>query len=315
MNDVDAQEVSASQGAQANPLLPLWARQIETARSQSETAIVALTARFSAIVERIDAALGSGRSGAGQPDRVAEIRRNESDLEQVIGALKAIQQSRNQLAAEIRGIGAYTEELHKLASEVDSIGFRTNMLALNAAIEAAHAGESGKGFAVVAAEVRSLSNAARETGKRITRKVSVINDALVRIGTTNEQVASRDEAAVNAADEQIRGVLARFAASTEELSEAAERARTESRAIKDEVCESLVQLQFQDRTSQILAQVISSMEKLHADQLSADGSQSATELAERHVEAMLNTYTTAEQRQNHDGVQSADIAPQEVTFF
>ncbi|HVO48866.1 MAG TPA: methyl-accepting chemotaxis protein [Steroidobacteraceae bacterium] len=315
MNDVDVQEVSASQRAQANPLLPLWARQIETARSQSETAIVALTARFSAIVERIDAALGSGQGGAGQPDRVAGIRRSESDLEQVIGALKAIQQSRNQLAAEIRSIGAYTEELHKLASEVDSIGFRTNMLALNAAIEAAHAGESGKGFAVVAAEVRSLSNAARETGKHITRKVSVINDALVRIGTTNEQVASRDEAAVNAADEQIRGVLARFAASTRELSEAADRARTESRAIKDEVCESLVQLQFQDRTSQILAQVIGSMQKLHADQLSADGSQSAAELAERHVEAMLNTYTTTEQRQNHDGVQSADIAPQEVTFF
>ena len=68
------------------------------------------------------------------------------------------------------------------------------MLSLNAAIEAAHAGESGKGFAVVADEVRALSNAARDTGKQITKKVGLINDALAR--SLRDEGARREQEAL-----------------------------------------------------------------------------------------------------------------------
>jgi methyl-accepting chemotaxis protein len=257
----EARDAAGPEGGDPQ-LLPIWAKQIETARRQTEEAIVALSARFAAIVERIDSALGATTKSPGKQDGVTATRRNESDLEEVISALKAIQQSRDQLAQEIRGITAYTAELTEMAAEVDQIGFRTNMLALNAAIEAAHAGESGKGFAVVANEVRSLSTAARATGKRMIQKVGVINDALLQIGATNEQVASRDELAVKSSDERIRAVLARFAQNSAELSDLATQSRAESAAIKDEVYGSLVQLQFQDRVSQILSHVVASMERL-----------------------------------------------------
>jgi methyl-accepting chemotaxis protein len=242
-------------------LLTIWARQVEAARTQTEEAVAALTSQFSAIVQRIDTALGSSDVTAGSQDRVADVRRNEDDLKQVIEALRAIQQSRNQLAVEIRGLTAYTDELRKMATEVDSIGFRTNMLALNAAIEAAHAGESGKGFAVVANEVRSLSTAARDTGKMIIKKVGAINDVLARIGTTNEQITSRDDRAVEDSDERIRAVLTRFSHNAMESDRAAELSRTQSAAIRQEVCESLVELQFQDRVSQMLSHVVASMEQ------------------------------------------------------
>jgi len=296
-------------------LLTIWARQVETARSQTEAAIVALTTQFSAIVQRIDAALGSGDATAGSHDRVADIRRNEDDLKQVVEALRAIQQSRNQLAVEIRGLTAYTDELRKMAAEVDSIGFRTNMLALNAAIEAAHAGESGKGFAVVANEVRSLSTAARDTGKMIIKKVGAINDVLARIGTTNEQVAGRDEQAVKDSDERIRAVLTRFAHNTTELDRVAAQSRTESAAIKQEVCGSLVELQFQDRVSQILSHVVSSMEQTSMDADGAGSSFISSAGAQERVQEMMSSYTTTEQRRNHEGLEASAIAPQEVTFF
>ena len=75
-----AELLPAAPKDESNPLLPIWAKQIETAREQTEAAIVALTARFSAIVHRIDAALGTNDAVAENRGRTAEIRRNVQDL-------------------------------------------------------------------------------------------------------------------------------------------------------------------------------------------------------------------------------------------
>jgi methyl-accepting chemotaxis protein len=306
-------EVRETESDGAVTLLPIWSRQIETSRKQTEEAIVALSERFSAIVQRIDVAL-SASSGSQQPEAAAEAQRSRADLTLVVDALKAIQLSRNQLVEQIRLLTTYTAELHKMATQVDEIGFRTNMLSLNAAIEAAHAGESGKGFAVVATEVRALSNAARDTGKQITKKVGVINDALAAIGRTNEEVAARDDAAVQASDQRISAVLARFERSTAALTESAQRSLTESSAIKAEICESLVQLQFQDRVSQILAQVVASMTDFGNRAANSTSAETAR-LAREHADQMVNSYTTEEQRLNHEGVSTAAVEQSAITFF
>ncbi len=296
-------------------LLPIWSRQIETSRRQTEDAIVALTDRFSTIVQRIDAALSANGTGSQYTDRQSDTDRSRSDLALVVDALKAIQLSRNELVGKIRVLTTYTAELQKMATEVDEIGFRTNMLSLNAAIEAAHAGESGKGFAVVATEVRSLSNAARDTGKQITKKVGLINEALAQIGKSNEEVAVRDDQAVQASDERIHAVLARFERNTAALTASAEKSRTESAVIKEEICESLVQLQFQDRVSQILAQVSASMDDLSAQAGNSGSTEEAAQLAKEHAERMVSTYTTEEQRLNHQGIETTAVEQSAVTFF
>src|SRR5690348_4211174 len=148
---------SAASAAPLYGAVPIWVRNIETARRQTEDAIVSLSERFAGIVQRLGTALSSGsQAGATHADTV----QSEQDLKRVADALRAIAGSRDELVREIRGLAAYTEELSKMASEVESIAFQTNMLALNAAIEAAHAGERGAGFAIVANEVRALSSAA-----------------------------------------------------------------------------------------------------------------------------------------------------------
>jgi len=295
-------------------LLPIWSRQIETSRSQTEQAITALSEKFSAIVARIDGALDAA-GGSSIADIASETARSKVDLGAVVDALRAIQQSRNQLVEQIRGLGAYTEELHKMAAEVDQIGFRTNMLALNAAIEAAHAGASGKGFAVVANEVRNLSNSARDVGKQISKKVGLINDLLQRIGDTNEEVAARDDVAVRTSDERIQSVLSRFEASSSALSSSAEHSRLASAAIKDEVCEALVELQFQDRVSQILANVIGSMEEVGREQGQVETIEAAQQLAREQADRMRSAYATKEQKLNHQGVQTSTVEQSAVTFF
>jgi methyl-accepting chemotaxis protein len=294
--------------------LPIWTKQVESARRQTEEAVVALSSRFEGIVNRLDRALGAAGSDTGARGIAEDAAEGERHLAEVIQALKLIQESRDALAKDIRALVTHTEELRKMSSDVESIAFQTNMLALNAAIEAAHAGAAGKGFAVVAHEVRALSEAARSTGKRITGTVGLISTSLLEIGAKNEKVASRDQQAVADSQEHIRTVLERFNQRTTRLAAAAQQSSAAGEAIKGEVCESLVQLQFQDRVGQILQHVVSSMRQAEDLPVMSAGS-SAQEQVTQHMENMARTYTTDEQRRLHRGLEAQAAAPQDVTFF
>jgi len=310
--DAGEPDDEAARASAALQSLSIWARQVETARRQTEEAIVKLSARFAGTVSRIDSMFSGGRA-YGTGESAAATRDNENDLKLVVDALKAMQESRDQLAREIRGLVGYTEELRKMAGDVESIAFQTNMLALNAAIEAAHAGSLGQGFAVVANEVRHLSTAARDTGKRITQKVTAVSDALTQIGATSETVASRDHKAIESSEARIDAVLGRFAENAIRLEQVAAQSRELGEEIKDEIGESLVQLQFQDRVGQILAQVVSTMNELSA---SASGAGSGSdERTSQHMQRMMRGYTTEEQRRNHEGLDAKAVAPQDVTYF
>jgi methyl-accepting chemotaxis protein len=295
--------------------LPIWAKQIESARRQTEDAVVALSKRFEGVVNRLDRALGASGSDSGTRGIAADAAEGERHLSEVIQALKLIQESRNALAQDIRALVSHAEQLRKMSSDVESIAFQTNMLALNAAIEAAHAGSVGKGFAVVAQEVRALSEAARSTGKRISGTVGIISAALTEIGTKNEKVSSRDQQAVAESENHIRTVLERFNERTTRLAEVANQSQRASEAIKNEICESLVQLQFQDRTGQILQHVVDSMRQAEDIPELVHQSANVQEHVQQHLDNMARTYTTDEQRRLHSGLESQAIAPQGVTFF
>jgi len=105
-------------------------------------------------------------------------------------------------------------------------------------------------------------------------------------------------------EDRIQSVLGRFAANAARLEHVAEESRTQSAQIKGEIGEALVQLQFQDRVGQILAQVVSTMN----DVGTAKG-------AREHMQKMMRSYTTEEQRRNHQGLATETVAPQDVTFF
>ena len=314
-------EVSAAD-AVCLQALPIWSKQVETARIQSEEAIVALSARFAGIVGRLDLALDASQHNSGGADLTHALEEGKRELARVMDALTEIHQSRSTLAERIRSLAVHSSELAKMATEVEQIAFQTNMLALNAAIEAAHVGEAGRGFAVVAHEVRNLATASRDTGKGITQKIALVNQSLAEIIDTNETVSEREGAALHDSGNRIQGVLGKFGDMSAGLARSTEDLRRESSAIKNEIEESMVQLQFQDRVGQIMAQVVGSMRDLdgraHAV---ACGEQSDID-AEGYMAQMVSTYTTDEQRRNHQA--NAPSAPpatlkvqggQDIEFF
>jgi methyl-accepting chemotaxis protein len=298
--------------------LPIFAKQIENARQQSEDAILALSTRFRGIVSSLDSAMAASEKGSGDGGRDLRSAMDDGkrELLKVIDALTAVRDSRAALIGEIRALNVYTVELAEMAKDVQMIAFKTNMLALNAAIEAAHAsGDTGRGFAVVASEVRQLSIASRDTGKTIGAKIGLISDALKSIVGANEQAVEREAAAVQDSEARISKVLGHFGGMTERLLQSAEEFRSDGEVIKDEVMESMVQLQFQDRVGQILSHVVRSMGELRQGAIATGAGGAAERATEDYLAGMAESYTTEEQQRIHDGAAVAAAVPQAAEFF
>lgn len=166
-------------------VLPIWNRQIETARSQTETSLIDLTACFGDIHQRLDAALGLYRSSTGrlsdsggEDDVMAMLEQGQNDLSAMLSSLRAGIRAKQEMLERIREVAGFSDELKAMAGSVSALANQTNLVALNAAIEAAWVGEAGRGFAVIADEVRKLSILSGDTGRQITARVDGVTHAI-----------------------------------------------------------------------------------------------------------------------------------------
>ena len=313
--------------AQLNEVLlgamPIWAKQVESSRQQTETAIVELTSRFTGISERLQETVQASQLAAGELDgqnadgALKVLAQSDSELSQVIDSLKATQASRDETLTQVRSLTAYTGELRTMAADVAAIAAQTNLLALNAAIEAARAGEAGRGFAVVADAVRSLSSKSSETGQQMSAKVDIINNAITQLVQAASSGADQDSHSVAESEQSIQHVLQRFQSITGRLAESADLLKQESYGIRDEMTEVLVSLQFQDRVSQILTHVRDNIDSLHThlQQSSQSPDEAVAINAREWLARMESTYATDEQRRTHRGESAAQQNSQEITFF
>jgi methyl-accepting chemotaxis protein len=315
-NDDPREHAPAAPSGASSGALEIWARQVDNAREQTETAITGLTVNFGELVQKMDASIAQARqaSEAHAAQAALDGEDAERQLSLVMQALREMQRSREALTAEIGAIVAYTGELKRMAEEVKVIAFQTQLLSLNAAIEAAHAGEQGKGFAVVAHEVQVLAKASREAGQDIHKRIGSITTALARIGQHNQSVSGHDAEAMRTSEASIGQVLARQRERAEQTSAAAARSRDEHSSIRQDLEDALVKLQFQDRVSQILAHVAQAMREADAPPQLAELRGAAGD-GHDALERMASGYTTEEQRRIHAGLDAGTVAPRDVTFF
>lgn len=306
-------------------VLPLWQRQTDLARHQLESSITELVTRFSDIHQRLQAAVASSASTAnsmsGEKGLGGVIHFANAELNEITQTLRQAINQRDELLGEISGLSKITVELSGMSADVAGIASQTNLLALNAAIEAARAGEYGRGFAVVADEVRTLSTRSGETGARIGRRIEQVNSVLQTTLERTTEYAAEDNSRLSKSEASITQVLEQFQQSSESIMHSAQTLEHESSAVQASVEEVLVNLQFQDRVSQILSHVTDDMEKLV-------GAISEQETRIRHGEtvapidindwlrAVQKTYTTLEQVDVHRGAgHSKSPNNSEITFF
>jgi len=313
---------------------PVWSGHIESSRSQMENAISALTVRFGGIVDKLGQTLRQSDGDGSDAGAAGVYAKSHDQLKAVVTALRHAMEGKAEMLHRVQGLQAFVSDLQSMAEAVSRIAQQTNLLALNAAIEAAHAGELGRGFATVAQEVRSLSKMSDETGRLIASKIDVINTAIAGTRGFAEQTSRQEQQAMVDTESRIQAVLADFQGLTAGLADSAELLRNESRGIQSEVHEALVQLQFQDRVSQILSHVRDNIDRLPVlVREHGEACVRASRLEPMASGVLLQeleaTYAMADERviHHHGGVTvpapaartgdtaASKTAPEEITFF
>jgi methyl-accepting chemotaxis protein len=189
------------------------------------------------------------------------------------------------------------QEMSTLAREVQRISRATHLLALNASVEATRASHSGEGFAVVAQEVRRLAGDARRAGMRLGDHVDAMQKRLRDLKKDVRRHDTEDDEIVLQAEENARAVLRALLGSTAEASRAAAALQQGSRAVQDDLERILMNLQSQDRLSQMLNAVTDDMGRLH-DWL-AGTDDPVARVPARWLERLEQSYTMEEQRSSH----------------
>lgn len=291
-------------------LIPLWAKQLQISRTQTEETITALAIRFSGISQKLEAALNASHEATGKNQTsnnvVTILELSKKDLDIITESLRSALGNKRSLLEEVGRLVTFTDELRKMAADVANIAEQTNLLALNAAIEAARAGEAGRGFAVVADAVRQLSTQSGETGRNITSKIEAVNTAIgTALNKVNEN-AHLDEKTIKDGEAAVATILDRFKHAAEGLESSSEILQNESTEIQREISEVLIALQFQDRVCQILSHVENDMQQLEQQVTEQRSMQwNADSFSRFNINDWLSnlskTYTTMEQRAAHEG--------------
>jgi methyl-accepting chemotaxis protein len=315
----------AGQAQFGEDLVPVWQNHIESSRSQMESAVNALSDRFGGIVDKLDVALRTATqetdtiAGSGN-GVVALFAKSEDDLRALIAVQQTSMSNMEQMLNKVQGLDRFIVELQDMAADVARIAQQTNLLALNAAIEAARAGELGRGFAVVAKEFRMLSNQSGETGRHIAEKVKVISSAITDTCTVVRESVVAEDQSLEAVHTTIDRVMADFKGVTEAFQRSSDVLQSESMSIQVEVNQALVQMQFQDRVSQIMTQVNKNLDRLPQvlqaqTQTYADSGVLQPLDAEALLTELKKTYVMADQHVIHEGGKVKQSNTTDISFF
>lgn len=294
-------------------VVPIWQRNVEAARVEGERQVHEIIEAFATIQARLEQALNAGgqlTSAAGTGD--ALMQACEAQVQALLEPTRqafARQAAMLQALQDTRGT---LEELLRGSTRIGQLAGSTHLVGLNAAIEASRAGEQGRGFGFVAQEVRQLARQSSEAAGTIGSALQQLLERLDRLAAQATQHSADDEEIAWQAEERARAVVRSI---LDDLQQ--QRGQSQAlRAARLDVGEALdrlyMNLQHQDRQSQMLVNVTTDMQRL-VEWLDQDG-QADRAAIQAWLKRLEHSYSMREQLDHHHGTVSVQASPA-VEFF
>jgi len=299
-------------------VLPVWNRQIESARKQSEVAVKDLAVQFGGISRRLNTAIeasvsyaNDGASNIGNREAGATGMISQQELGEMLDTLKEAIDVKSVLLDKINQLKEQTFVMKEVVSSVKAVSRRTEVLAINASIESRRAGVHGRSFGIVAHEVRKLSEQSETMVDDVGYRIQMLEQKMDEvIAQTNMNANGPQDLAQQS--NKTMSLYERFRMLALSLSKSSEILLVESSNIKSEISEILVALQYQDKTSQILIHVTNDVQALHDFLQNSLQSNTFERLeVEAWMEKLYSTYTMIEEMRAHKGEEQDFSEPED----
>ncbi|MDP8567345.1 methyl-accepting chemotaxis protein [Methylophilus aquaticus] len=276
-------------------VLPLWAGQVEAAKTLTNTSIEGLSAKFASLSQSIRHVTSQGQNQSTE-QLISLLQDSQQQLTTVIDLLKNSIEEKKALLKAITELSANAKTLGNMADTVSRISKETGMVAVNAAIEAARVGERGRGFAVVADAVKRLSSDAGRTGDHISETVLGVSQAIKTVTDISKEFEKKDAQTLKDAEQVVNTVVEKFGSAANAVVNTSQQMLTESTHVANEIDQVLYALQFQDRVSQMLTHVHQDISKLSTKMHEEDGLGDVDEW----LDSLKSSYTMREQTHIHE---------------
>lgn len=306
-------------GGLTRQVVPVWRRNIDGARLHAEQSVSALVESFAEIASQLDQALQSAsqapRLDAASIDHLLDSHRDE--LETLLASTRAITQLKDELLGGLSDLGGTLDQMSSLSKEVQTISRATHLLALNASVEAQRAGSSvaantGHGFAVVAQEVRTLADQSRQAGAALGRHLAQMQSKVQGLRRHGQSADTTEDELRLQAEQGARAVLHALLVGIEDVARSQRTLHEAGNQVQQEVEQILVNLQAQDRLSQMLISVTDDMQRLQ--HWLEGGPDEASQSANRWLDRLESTYTMEDMRSSHHATAKVE-SKSEVEFF
>lgn len=145
------------------------------------------------------------------------------------------------------------KRVEKFITEIQDITKQTNMLAMNTQIEAARAGEAGKSFQFIASEVKNLSEDIKVLSEAMQKDIHEVSNAVKESSKVVDSLANYNMVGSLGAKERIDSVVDAIRDQNSKYSTLLEGAVQINRENANNMNRMVLNIQFQDRTNQIIA--------------------------------------------------------------
>jgi methyl-accepting chemotaxis protein len=237
---------------------------IQTVRSTSEAAVLDIGAGLNSLLNNskqqsleMNQVVQSFDSGSG--GLADTLKALDGEVEHLGRSLRdSLAHHRN----EVQGAVGWATDIITLARSVDQIAQSARLLTFNARLESARLGDQGKGFVVIANAIRDLARDVRSSNEVVTRLATSLASTLPRLQRATSDLAENTDTQLGNLRQRLGQLNESFAAAHRNTLDALLRTETAAQATRERSHEVILQLQFQDRCSQLLAQAISEVQVL-----------------------------------------------------